>query len=156
VKANLKAIKSIEKSDLIILSFWDLYTSIIPNLLVKWIPEAIKKSNAKVVYFCNLMTKKWETTDFEAIDFVNAIEKYLWKDILDYVVINNGHVNEKLVEKYKQYEKKKPVKVKNLKVFRWKPYKVIERDLLHESEFVRHSYDKVASVVDEIVRKEIG
>jgi len=156
VQANPKAIKAIEKSDMIILSFGDLYTSVIPNLLVKWIPEAIKKSNAKIVYFCNLMTKKWETTDFEVIDFIAAIEKYLWKDILDYVIVNNGHVNEKLVEKYKQLEKKKPVKVKSSKLFRGKSYKVIERDLLHENEFVRHSYDKVAAVIDELVRKEIG
>lgn len=156
VQANPKAIKAIEKSDLIILSFGDLYTSVVPNLLVKGIPEAIQKSNAKVVYFCNLMTKKWETTDFEAIDFVNVIEKYLWKDILDYVIVNNGHINEKLVEKYKQLEKKKPVKVKSLKAFRGKSYKVIEKDLLHENEFVRHSYDKIAAIVDELVRKEIG
>lgn len=156
VKANPKAIKAIKKSDLIILSFWDLYTSVIPNLLVKWIPEAIKKSNAKVVYFCNLMTKKWETTDFEVIDFINAIEKYLWKDILDYVVVNDGHINEKLVDKYKKLEKKKPVKVKNMKFFRGKSYTILEKDLLHENEFVRHSYDKVANVVDELVRKEIG
>jgi hypothetical protein len=61
-----------------------------------------------------------------------------------------------LVEKYKQLEKKKPVKVKSSKLFRGKSYKVIERDLLHENEFVRHSYDKVAAVIDELVRKEIG
>jgi len=155
VKSNPKAIKAIEKSDLIILSFWDLYTSIVPNLLVEWIAEAIKNSSAKIVYFCNLMTKKWETTDFELKDFIDVIEKYLWKNILDYVIVNNGHINEKLVEKYKQLEKKKPVKVKNLKIFRWKPYKIIEKDLLHESEFVRHSFDKVQKLIDELVKKEV-
>jgi hypothetical protein len=60
------------------------------------------------------------------------------------------------VEKYKKLEKKKPVKVKNAKIFKGKSYKVLERDLLHESDFVRHSYDKIARVVDELVRKEIG
>jgi len=80
VNANPSAIKAIEKSDLIIISHWDLYTSIVPNFLTKWISSAIKKSNAKVVYFCNLMTKKWETTDFQVIDFIDTLEKYLWKD----------------------------------------------------------------------------
>lgn len=156
VEANPKAIRAIEKSDLIILSFGDLYTSVVPNLLVRWVSEAIKKSGAKVMYFCNLMTKKWETTDFEVVDFVNVIEKYLWRDVLDYVVVNNGHINEKLVEKYKQLEKKKPVKVKNAKIFRGKSYTVLERNLLHENEFVRHSYKKVSWVIDEVVRKDIG
>lgn len=154
VFANPKAIKALEKADVIIISFWDLYTSIIPNLLVNWIKEAIKANKkAKVIYFCNLMTKPWETTDFEAIDFVDVIEKYLWKEILDYVIINDWYISERLAEKYKSLEKKKPVKVKHKEEFNWKTYKVIEADLLHENDFVRHSYDKIASVLDNLIRK---
>ena len=154
VCANSKAIKAIEKSDVIIISFGDLYTSIVPNLLVRGIKEAIESNKkAKVIYFCNLMTKPWETTDFEAIDFINVIEKYLWKDILDYVIVNNGYISEKMAEKYKSLEKKKPVKVKSHKFFKAKSYKVIEADLLHESDWVRHSYDKIAKVIENIVKK---
>ena len=152
VFANPKAITAINKADLIIISFWDLYTSIVPNFLVKGIKEAIEANKkAKVVYFCNLMTKPWETTDFEAIDFVNVIEKYLWKDILDYVVVNNWYISEKMAEKYKSLEKKKPVKVKSHKYFRAKSYKVIEADLLHENDFVRHSYTKIAKTIESII-----
>ena len=154
VEANPKAIKAIEKSDFIIISFGDLYTSIVPNLLVKGIKEAIAANKkAKVIYFCNLMTKPGETTDFEAVDFVNVVEKYLWKDILDYVVVNDGYISEKMAEKYKSLEKKKPVKVKSHKFFRAKSYKVIEADLLHESDWVRHSYDKIAKVIKDIIKK---
>ncbi|MDD3145631.1 MAG: YvcK family protein [Candidatus Gracilibacteria bacterium] len=153
VNANSKAINAIEKADYILLSFGDLYTSIIPNLLVKGIKEAIAKNKkAKVVYFCNLMTKPGETTDFEAIDFIDTIEKYLGKDIIDYFVVNNGYISEKLAEKYKNLEKKKPVKIKNHDAFKRKSYKVIEADLLHENTFVRHSYDKIGEVVKEIIR----
>ena len=156
VSANPKAIKAIDKSDVIIISFWDLYTSIVPNLLVNWIKEAIAANKkAKVVFFCNLMTKPWETTDFEAIDFVSVIEKYLWRDILDYVIINNWYISEKMADKYKSLEKKRPVKVKHHKYFRAKSYKIIEADLLHENDFVRHSYDKIASVLDNLIRKVI-
>lgn len=152
VTANPKAIMALNKADVIIISFGDLYTSIVPNLLVKGIKDAIENNKkAKVVYFCNLMTKPGETTNFEAIDFINVIEKYLWKNILDYVVINNGYISEKLADKYKSLEKKKPVKVKHHKFFRWKSYKVIEADLLHENTFVRHSYDKIAKVIKDIV-----
>lgn len=152
VQANPKAIKAIKKSDLIIISFGDLYTSIIPNLLVEWISEAIKESNAKVVYFCNLMTKWWETTDFEVIDFINVLEKYLWKNVLDYVIVNNGFISEKMAEKYKSLEQKKPIKVKNKSIFKDKTYTVLENDLLHENTFIRHSYGKIGKVVDKLVR----
>lgn len=154
VKANPKAIKAIEKSDFIIISFGDLYTSIIPNLLVNWIKEAIESNKkAKVIFFCNLMTKPWETTDFEAIDFVDTIEKYLWTDIIDYFVVNNWYISEKLADKYKSLEKKRPVKVKHQNLFEWKSYKVIEADLLHENTFVRHSFDKVGKVINELIKK---
>jgi uncharacterized cofD-like protein len=155
VNANEKALKAIEKSNLIIISHWDLYTSIIPNFLVKWISNAVKKSNAKVVYFCNLMTKKWETNDFWVLDFIDTLEKYLWKDIIDYVVVNNWYISDKLAEKYKSAEWKSPVKLKewDKKIFKNKKYKIIETDLLHENYYVRHSYDKIAGVVEKIVKK---
>jgi hypothetical protein len=58
-----------------------------------------------------------------------------------------------LVEKYKSVEKKKPVKIKNEAIFKKKKYKVIEANLLHESEFIRHSDDKVKKVITEIITK---
>jgi len=156
VIANPKAIKAIEKSDVIIISFWDLYTSIIPNFLVSGIKEAIAANKkARVIYFCNLMTKPWETTDFEAIDFIDTIEKYLWTWIIDYFIVNDWYISEKMAEKYKSLEKKKPVKVKHHKFFKWKSYKVIEADLLHEHTFVRHSFDKVWKVIDNLIRKHV-
>ena len=153
VNTNPRAIKVIEKSDLIIISFWDLYTSIIPNLLTKWLKEAIQNSKAKVVYFCNLITKWWETTNFEVIDFIDVIEKYLWVGILDYVVVNNGYISDKIVEKYKILEWKKPVKVKDKTIFENKSYKIIEADLLHENAYIRHSYDKIGKVISDIVKE---
>lgn len=57
-QANPRALKALGKADYIFLSFGDLYTSLVPNLLVKGIREAIANSKAKVVYFANLMTKE--------------------------------------------------------------------------------------------------
>ena len=152
VQANPKAIKAIEKSDVIILSFWDLYTSLIPNLLADWIAGAIRKNkDAKIVYFANLMTKPGETSDFELIDFIDTVEKYLWKNVIDTVVVNNGYISEEMAEKYKKLENKSPVKLKDKKTIEWKLYQVLERDLLHENAFVRHSFEKIAKVVEEIV-----
>lgn len=151
VKANPRAKDVLENSDIIIIGPGDLYTSVIPNLLVKWISESIKKSKAKVIYFCNIMTKNGETTHFEVVDFIEVIEQYLWKWVLDFVVVNNGHISDEMIEKYKEEERKKPVKVKDSHIFEWKNYKVVERDLLHEQDFVRHSPKKIASVIEDII-----
>lgn len=155
VSINPKAQLAIEKSDLIIISHWDLYTSIIPNLLSKWMPEAIRSSKAKVVYFCNLMTKKWETSNFWVTDFVDVIEKYLWEWVLDYMVVNSWYISDKLAEKYKSIEGKSPVKIKDTDwpILLNKSFKIIETDLLHENSYVRHSYEKIAKVVEKIIKK---
>jgi hypothetical protein len=60
-----------------------------------------------------------------------------------------------MAEKYKSLEKKRPVKVKSHKFFKSKSYKVIEADLLHENNCVRHSFDKISHVIDDLIRKEI-
>lgn len=151
VSINPRAKDALEYSDIIIIWPWDIYSSIIPNLLASWVPKAIKKSWAKIVYFCNIMTKSWETNNFEVIDFVNTLEKYLWENIIDYVVVNNWHISDEMVEKYRQEENKKPVKIKDLKEFKWKNYKIIERDLLNEQDYIRHNSTKLASVIEDIV-----
>ncbi len=151
VTINNRAKNALENSDIIIIGPGDLYTSVIPNLLVSWVSEAIKKSNAKIVYFCNIMTKYGETTNFEVIDFVEVIEKYLWENVIDYVIVNNWHISDEMVEKYKEEENKKPVKIKKIEDFSDKNYKVIERDLLNEKDFVRHSSKKLALVIEDII-----
>lgn len=153
VKANPVAKWALENSDIIVIGPWDLYTSIVPNLLVKGVKKSIKNSNAKVVYFCNIMTKQGETTNFEVIDFVEVIEKYLGKGVVDYVVVNNGHISDYMIKKYKEIEGKKPVKIKekDKKDLKEKSYKIVERDMLHEQDFVRHSSKKIASIIDDLV-----
>lgn len=151
VGINPRAKNALENSDIIIIGPGDLYTSIIPNLLVTGVSEAIKNSNAKIVYFCNIMTKYGETTNFEVLDFVDVIEKYLGKDVIDYVIVNNGHISDEMIEKYKSEENKKPVKVKNIADFQNKDFKLVERDLLNEKDFVRHSSEKLAHVIEDII-----
>jgi uncharacterized cofD-like protein len=153
VKVNSVATGVLENSDIIVIWPGDLYTSIVPNLLVKWVKKAIKNSNAKVIYFCNIMTKHWETSGFEVQDFIDVIETYLWKWIVDYIVVNNGNISETMVQKYKEIEGKKPVKIKDKdrKELKHKDYKIIERDMLNEQDFVRHSSKKIASIIDDLV-----
>jgi 2-phospho-L-lactate transferase/gluconeogenesis factor (CofD/UPF0052 family) len=86
------------------------------------------------------MADKGETTTYELTDFIDNIEKYAWK-VVDYVLVNNWHISDELVEKYKK-EWKKPVKCKPDMCFDDKNYKIIERDFIDESDYVRHNPKK--------------
>jgi len=64
---------------------------------------------------------------------------------------HSGEISEDMVEKYKKEDGKKPVKLKHKKDFKGKKYKVLERDLLHETDFIRHSPQKIGKVIEDIV-----
>ena len=101
VKAFPPALKAIREADLITIGPGDLYSTIIPFFLIKGIPEAIRRSRAKKVYICNIMTKYGETNNFSVLDFSNKIEKYL-KSNLDYVIYNDLFPSKAKMRKYKK------------------------------------------------------
>lgn len=146
---NPKAKKIIENSDVIIIWPGDFYTSIVPNLLSEGMKETIQKSKAKKIYICNIMADKWETTTYELPDFINGIERYIW-NIIDIVLVNNWYISDQLIAKYKD-EGKKPVKLKEWMNFEWKRYKIIEVDLLNERDFIRHSPQKIAKIIEKLI-----
>ena len=99
-KANEKVISMIDEADLIVLSPGSLYTSVISNLLVDGIPQAISRSSAKKVYVCNIMSQVSQTYGYKASDHVNKIVEYL-KSNLDFVVLNSKKPSEELIKSYK-------------------------------------------------------
>lgn len=111
--ANPAALKSIAQADYIIIGPGDLYTSIIPNLLVGGIPEAINASKAKKIYVCSIMTKFGETNNFSASDFFRAIQYYITK--IDYFVLNKEKPLQKFLSIYKK-EHAEPVRIDQQKV----------------------------------------
>ncbi len=148
---NPEAKAAILEADYIIIGPGDLYTSIVPNLLSNGMREALDKSPAKIIYICNAMTKRGETTNMEVIDFIDTIEKYIDPGKLDYVIVNNWHISDEVVDKYKTEESKRPLKVKDSWLFAWKSYKVLERDILNDDYYVRHHPLKLAHILEEIV-----
>lgn len=91
------------EADLIVLGPGDLFTSLIPNLIVEGVSQAIRKSKAKKVLIVNLMTKYGQTNGFKASDFISEIEKYLGKKVLDYVLINsNLKIPRSILKRYKE------------------------------------------------------
>lgn len=98
-EATGMALSVIKKSDFIILGPGDLYTTLIPNLLVDGVADEIKKSDAKIILVSNLMSKIGQTRDKTQMDIVKIIEKYLGRKI-DYVLVNNGKLPQKAYERY--------------------------------------------------------
>jgi len=134
-KANPKAIKSIEESDYIVIGPGDLYTSIIPVLLVKDIKEAMKKSKAKIIYIMNMMTKSGQTTSYKASDHVADLVKYLGREP-EVVLINNGEISSDILSTYEHYNEVKVVNDLNKN-----GYQIIEKDLVDITKVEKNSSD---------------
>lgn len=136
-EANPDAKEAILEADMIIIGPGDLYTSLIPNLLVNGIPEALRKTRAKIVYVCNIMTKKGETDGFLASDFVAEIENYISRSV-DHVICNENNLNRVLLERYRM-ENKYPV------VFDLAhDQRVMIADVVSQQDFLRHDIKKLA------------
>lgn len=100
-KANPDVIKAIKKADKIVFSAGDLYTSVLPHLLIDGVQEAIAKSKAKLVFVLNLMTKRGETDNFTASDHLDNFIDYLGDpDRLDYLIVSHNSLNKKILEIY--------------------------------------------------------
>ncbi len=92
VDANPRALEAIENADAIVFGPGDLYTSIVPNLLARNVPQAVARSSARKIYVCNLMTKLGETGGFATSDFAGEIVRYLDGQKLDCVVVNSREI----------------------------------------------------------------
>jgi uncharacterized cofD-like protein len=101
VEANQKAILAIKEADLIIIGPGKFYTSVIPNLLVRGISEAIKESKAKKVFICNLMTQEGNTDKLKVEDYVSFLEKHLGVN-LDFAIYNTAKLSKQLMQKVKE------------------------------------------------------
>lgn len=99
-KANPNAIAEIEQADLIVIGPGGLHTSLIPNLLVQGISEAILQSKARKVFVVNLMNRKGQTTGFKVGDYLREIIPYIGEDIFDYIIVNNQAPPQELIDLY--------------------------------------------------------
>ncbi|MFM2480481.1 uridine diphosphate-N-acetylglucosamine-binding protein YvcK [Celerinatantimonas sp. YJH-8] len=140
-----RVIERIRQVNAVILGPGDLYTSIIPNLLVPGVREALQKTTAKLIYVSNIMTKFGETDGYTLESFISVVEHYIGRSI-EVVICNNALPNDKVLDSYKQ-QRSTPVKIHNYKKLS-KQYQLIEADLIEqEASIVRHSATKLAQVL---------
>lgn len=142
-------IEAINSADFIFIGPGDLFTSIIPNLLVPGVKEAMQGTKARAFYIVNIMTKYGETDTFKGYDFVRSIEEYIGRTT-DGVIYNTMKPAQKILEQYKE-EKAEFVEIdENRK--EWKGRKIYSLDLLSVTGgIVRHDSKKLAALISEII-----
>lgn len=151
---NKEAEEAILNANFVVIGPGDLYSSIMPNLLVKGVREAMIKSGARKIYVCNAMTKLGETVNYTVSDFINEVEKYLGKNILDYVIYN-----QKIPSKTKIFEYQKEshlvfdyVKFDRKKLSKKNHPRVIGVDLFIDTKGpIVHDMDVLAKIILSLV-----
>lgn len=91
-KASPEVVEAIMEADMIVLGPGSLYTSILPNLMIEEIGQAIKDTKAEVVYICNIMTQLGETENFSDADHVEVLHEHLGEPFIDTVLVNISEV----------------------------------------------------------------
>lgn len=160
-KATPRSLEAIRKADLIIIGPGGLYTSLIANLLVEGVKDAILESKADILFNVNLMTDAGQTHGLTSKDHVEAISKYIGREP-DYVLINNKKLPEKIVEKYIASDDY-PVEDD----FNGEGYKIFRKDIISGSEevekkkdfgikrsLIRHNSKTIAKIIVEDILKK--
>ena len=145
--------KAILRADVIIIGPGDLYTSVLPNLLVEGVPEAIRESGATKVYVSNLMTKHGETDGFRASDFVSEVLHYLGPGgLIDFLLVDDAEYEPDLLEHYAE-ERSFPV-IRDFDRCRELVTNVVAAQLSCCGTLIRHDSDLLAKQIISIA--ELG
>lgn len=145
-RPTAEAIKAIQEADIIVIGPGSLYTSVIPNLLVGDVSQAIKKSKAVKIYICNVMTQPGETTEYKTSDHIKAIYKHSTDGLFDYVVVNREEGSANLARRYEE-EGAYPVKVDKDELEYKLGVKVVSEDLLSNEGYIRHDPHELARII---------
>jgi uncharacterized cofD-like protein len=142
---NPEALASMAEADFIVLAPGDLYTSSLPNLLVRGVPEALRRSRAKLIYVLNLMTKRGETLGYAASRHVQEIIRYGGR-APDAVLVHGGGVPAAIVERY-LVEEARPVEVDEEEVRALGVPLVVTAPIMSPSSKARHDPQRTAGAL---------
>jgi len=149
--ATQQALDAIDDADIIVFGPGSLYTSIIPNLVVSGMFEAIARASAFRIYVCNVMTQSGETEGYSASDHLRAIMDHADGRIVDACLINNAEVPEAALRRY-QTEDSFPVKPDSDKI-RAMGCKVYATDLLEVDNYIRHDSEKLTKALIRLIEQ---
>ncbi|MFM1654953.1 uridine diphosphate-N-acetylglucosamine-binding protein YvcK [Brevibacillus sp. B_LB10_24] len=147
-----EASRAIAEADAIIIGPGSLYTSILPNLLVRGLFQQIKMSAVPKIYICNVMTQPGETDGFTASDHVTAMYEHLGTPFLDTIIVNTADVPEEVLEKYA--EKGSAPVVCDIEQLQTLGLQVVaDRFIAYEDGFLRHNAKVVSKKVVSILKR---
>ncbi len=146
-RATQEALDAIENADLIIYGPGSLYTSVLPNLLIKGILNKILESEAKKFYIANVMTQPGETDGFSVYDHLNSLIQHTDPRIIDSVFVNTQPVPNHLLARYAA-QKAYPTKL-DIDLIAERGYEAVEGEMVKLGEQVRHDPDKLAKFIFE-------
>ena len=151
VKPMKETLDAIASADLITLGPGSLFTSIIPNLLVGGIAQAIERSPAVKLCFMNLMWQPGETIDFRASDHVEAIQQHAARKLIDVVAVNTAPISSSLQQ---QYAVKRALPVENdISRLEELGLTVIARPLAARGPKIRHDTELIADVAVQVAKE---
>ncbi len=147
--ATEDALQAIQTADAIVIGPGSLYTSILPNLLIDDLATALAQTTAPKIYICNVMTQPHETDHFSVFNHVNTIIEHTRPDILSHVIVNTGKIPQNILKKY-AIEESFSVELDLMKV-RSLGYEVIEANIIHCVDMVRHNPRRASKVILDII-----
>ncbi|MGZ7445774.1 gluconeogenesis factor YvcK family protein [Paenibacillus sp. TH7-28] len=146
-----EAVEAIREADAILIGPGSLYTSIIPNLLVPKLAEAILENTSAIkIFICNVMTQPGETDDYTVSDHLQAVYNHVGKHLFDYVIVNDGEIPAQVQDFYAE-KGAKPVQVDWDNVT-GQGYKVIADTLVLFRRYLRHDADKLSHHIYQLVQ----
>ncbi len=142
VMPHQPALDAIRDADLICIGPGSVYTSVIPNMLIPGIAQALRETKVPKVYICNVMTQPGESDSFTASEHVTAVQVNVETRIFDYVMVNTGVPSEMAIEKYR--ESKQFLVEADFDRIRAMGFRPVTGNFMSESDFVRHDPMRVA------------
>jgi uncharacterized cofD-like protein len=143
------AVQALEEADAILIGPGSLYTSILPNLIVPKLAEAIVNSNAVKLFICNVMTQPGETDNYSVSDHLDAVQAHIGHQLFDYVIVNDGEIPPQVQSLYA--EKGSTAVHLDLEEVTRRGYKVIADTLVLFRTYLRHDAAKLSDHIYQIV-----
>ncbi len=145
-----EALEAIRLADAIIFGPGSVYTSVIPNLLVEGIAEAVERSKAIKIYVCNVMTQPGETDNFTASDHLRVIAAHApGRRLFDYALVNKEPPGDAILEKYEKYGQR--FVTPDVEVIREMGYTPLAVNLISQTDIVRHDPARLAEAIYRII-----
>ncbi len=143
------AVEAIMEADAVILGPGSLYTSVIPNLLIPGVAEAIQKTSALKVYICNVMTQPGETPNYTASEHLKAIYQHSFYGLARYIIVNEAEIPEYYQIKYAM-QGAKSVEIDREQLAKL-DVKILSAPLIKENDYIRHDPHKLAGLIIRLI-----